>query len=94
MSIDDIHNYYEVLVQERIIETEEYQSGKMDQDFLEDVACIALNQLPTKYVRYSVDLIFYMSQQERNDMHVAVDNAIRNAIDTVSGNVPAKKKKK
>ena len=84
MTIEAIHNYYEELVHERIIETDEYQSGEMDQDHLEDIACIALNQLPTKYVRHSVDLIFYMSQQERNDMYVAVNNAIRNAIDTAS----------
>ncbi|MCK4950632.1 MAG: late competence development ComFB family protein [Gammaproteobacteria bacterium] len=84
MTIDAIHNYYEGLVQERIIETDEYQSGNMDQDFFEDVACITLNQLPAKYVRHSVDLIFYMPQKERNDMYVAVDIAIKSALDTIS----------
>ena len=80
MTIDTIHNYYETLVEEQITETDEYQNGEMDQDLLEDIACLSLNQLPTKYVRYSVDLIFYMSQTERNEMHTAVDKALRSAI--------------
>lgn len=84
MGIDAIHNYYESLVQERIAETNEYKNGNMDEDFLEDLACVALNQLPAKYVRHSVDLIFYMSQQERNNMYVNVDKAIRKAIEMVS----------
>lgn len=93
MAIDAIHNYYESLVQERIAETDEYKNDKMDEDFLEDVACVALNQLPPKYVRYSVDLIFYMSTQERDEIYVNVDEAIRKAIETVSNNknVPADK---
>lgn len=86
MAIDAIHNYYESLVQERIAETDEYKNDKMDEDFLEDVACVALNQLPPKYVRYSVDLIFYMSTQERDEIYVNVDEAIRKAIETVSNN--------
>lgn len=96
MTIDTIHNYYEMLVQERIIETNEYQNGEMNQDFFEDVACVALNQLPAKYVRHSVDLIFYMTQQERNDMYVAVDKAIRNSIETINLRTqdPADKEKK
>lgn len=95
MGIDAIHNYYENLVQERVAETDEYKNGDMDEDFLEDVACVALNHLPAKYVRHSVDLIFYMSQQERNEMYVNVDIAIRKAIEMVSSkDGPADQEKK
>lgn len=95
MGIDAIHNYYENLVQERIAETDEYRNGNMNEDFLEDIACVALNQLPAKYVRHSVDLIFYMSQQERNDMYVNVDKAIKTAIEMVSSrDGPADQEKK
>lgn len=94
MTIDAINNYYEELVQERIIKTDEYQNGNMDQDFFEDIACVALNQLPAKYVRHSVDLIFYMPQEERNDMYVAVDIAIKNAIETLNNRRNGPKDKK
>ena len=86
MSISSIHNYYETLVQERIAETDEYKNGNMNEDILGDVACVALNDLPSKYVRHSVDLIFYMSQQERNEMYVNVDKAVKKAIEMVGSN--------
>ena len=84
MSIDDIHNYYKTLVIDELTRLDEYRNGKMDQAFLEDVACIALNRLPAKYVRHSVDLIFYMSGQERMEMQTAVENAVKLAIETIS----------
>jgi hypothetical protein len=32
-----------------------------------DVACVALNRLPTRYIRHEVDFVFYLSERERAD---------------------------
>ncbi|MCK4710837.1 MAG: late competence development ComFB family protein, partial [Gammaproteobacteria bacterium] len=54
MQHSEIHNYYEHLVfdymEKHIIPNCE---GKTDDYFL-DIACIALNKLPPRYVRYEV----------------------------------------
>ena len=55
-----------------------------DQDYLEDVACVALNQLPARYVRHEVDLAFYMPVEERLEMERAVTQAVARAAELVN----------
>lgn len=81
MALDSIENYYEYLVAQQISDTlSEYAD---DQDFLDDVACVALNQLPARYVRHRVDLMFYMSGDERAEISKAVDESVRTAVEFV-----------
>jgi len=82
MSFDSIHNYYEQLVVERIRQNVAPQEG--DEDFLQDVACVALNQLPARYVHHNVDLLFYMSGAERARMEQDVENAVAMAVEYVT----------
>jgi hypothetical protein len=79
MTFEQIHNHYEQLVQRHILETLVRPGEVPDQDFLEDVACVALNQLPARYVRHEVDLAFYLSPQERLQMEEAVRQAVASA---------------
>lgn len=82
MTFEAITNYYENPVFERITK----ELGVIhsdDPDFLADIACVALNSLPPRYIRHSVDMAFYMSSQERELMEANIDNAIRDAIDFV-----------
>ncbi len=51
-----------------------------DADYLADLCCLVLNQLPPRYIRYEVDMAFYMPQAERLQMEMNVDSAIRSAI--------------
>ncbi|MBL8387755.1 MAG: late competence development ComFB family protein [Hydrogenophaga sp.] len=48
-------------------------------ELLADVACVALNRLPPRYIRHEVDYVFYLSERERADaerhLHDAVDYA-------------------
>lgn len=48
-------------------------------ELLADIACVALNRLPPRYIRHEVDFSFYLSERERGDsdrqMHEAVDYA-------------------
>lgn len=76
VTFEAIHNYYEHLVFRKIAEA----AAVEDANFLEDVACVALNHLPPRYVRQSIDLLFYMSSDEYAEMLRRVDEAVENAI--------------
>jgi hypothetical protein len=83
MSFDSIDNYFEKLVfnalQDNIIRKE----IDNDEDFLSDIACVALNQMPARYVRHNVDMIFYMTAEEREQNQVLVEEAVAMAIEYV-----------
>ena len=78
MNFEDIHNYYETLVTEYIMNTLAKEEG-MDQDFLKDVACLALNQLPARYVRHDVDMAFFLTTREREKMQSNIIEAVLDA---------------
>jgi len=76
---DDIHNYYEKLV------THYFALGRFDEkyddDFLADLTCVVLNQLPSRYIRHEVDMAFYLPASERFEMEAKVKTAINKALD-------------
>lgn len=76
---DDIHNYYEKLVLDHVSE-QGLDQGK-DPDYLADLSCIVLNQLPPRYIRYEVDMAFYLPQSERFEMQMKVEEAVRKAVE-------------
>ena len=76
-----IQNYMETLVEEKIIEK---LGREISEDTLVDVACVALNQLSPRYIRYAVDFVFYLSQEERNEMFEKVDTVVADAIKYVN----------
>ena len=72
---EQIHNYYERLVFEEVMR----RSTRMDDfttDMLADVACVALNRLPARYVRHDVDLMFYLTEHERHAIEQAMEEAM------------------
>ena len=84
MRFDSIRNYYEKLVSDRV--TQVVGRKSVDIDYLEDVACVALNHLPPRYIRHEVDMIFYLSPIEREEMEKKVDSAIVNAMGFIKEN--------
>jgi len=76
---DDIHNYYEKLVVQHF--TQEKFDDKFDDDFMADLTCVVLNQLPTRYIRHEVDMSFYLPASERFEMETKVNKAIHKAVD-------------
>lgn len=79
MSIQDqIHNYYETKVIEQVMEISREQGYSNEQ--MVDLCCIALNNLPTRYFRHEVDLAFYMSAHEHDDINRRVRQAVNDAI--------------
>ena len=78
---DDIHNYYEKLVLQHfsVAKFEE----KYNSDFISDLLCIVLNQLPPRYIRHEVDMAFYLPSSERFEMDNNVAAAINKAISSM-----------
>ncbi|REL27581.1 competence protein ComFB [Thalassotalea euphylliae] len=76
---DDIHNYYENLVVEQFEELA--LDDKYDADFIADLTCIVLNQLPTRYIRHEVDMAFYMPASERFEMESKVKVAVQKGLE-------------
>ncbi|WP_440873986.1 late competence development ComFB family protein [Thalassotalea sp. PLHSN55] len=81
---DDIHNYYENLV------VAQFQQLKLednyDDDFIADLTCVVLNQLPTRYIRHEVDMSFYLPASERFEMESKVKIAINKALEFMKNN--------
>ena len=65
INFEQVHNYYERLVFEDVARMSESHPD-FTSDMLADVACVALNRLPARYVRHDVDLIFYLTEHERS----------------------------
>lgn len=82
MNFEAIHNYYEALVIEHIMNTIAKEPD-IDEDFLEDVACLALNQLPARYVRHDVDMAFFLTTREREKMQTGITEAVLHAVNQV-----------
>jgi len=79
---DDIHNYYEKLVLDEIIKQK--IGDVLDVDTLADFCCTVLNQLPTRYIRFEVDMAFYLPQSERVEMEEKVRIAIEQSKKLIS----------
>ncbi len=79
---EQIPNYYERLVFEEVMS----RSAKFEHfsmDMLADVACVALNRLPARYVRHDVDLMFYLTEKERHSIELSLEEALGFAFDFV-----------
>ncbi len=84
MGFETIHNYYEKLVSSALQEQLAGMERVPDQDVMDDITCVALNQLPARYVRHTVDLVFYMTADERAHISRTVHEAVRMAIQFVT----------
>ena len=78
---DSIHNYYERLVIDQVIRSSDRASS--DSDFLADVTCVALNHLPPRYIRHDVDMTFFLSPVELEEMADKVVKAVNDAVSYV-----------
>jgi Late competence development protein ComFB len=74
-----VHNYYERLVFEEVVRRVA-QYPHFSGDMLGDVACVALNRLPARYVRHDVDLMFYLTEQERQTIELTLEDALQFAF--------------
>lgn len=82
--LSSIENYYERLVIECIRETFQGTEQMTDTDYLDDLACVTLNELPPRYVRYSVDLASHLSDDAHQAMRQETAEALKQAIETIA----------
>ncbi|WP_341327655.1 late competence development ComFB family protein [Methylotuvimicrobium sp. KM2] len=79
----NINNYYERLVVDQLWSMAQKSKESLTQDFIDDVACLALNRLPACYVRSMVDKSSYITDQIYQEMENEVTEAIKQAIEQV-----------
>ena len=79
-AFDEIHNLREQAVFAAIAEIAPTYP-QFGSDLIADVGCIALNRVPARYVRHTVDFTFYQTTLERENDQRAIDEAVRYAID-------------
>ena len=77
-----LHNYHEHQVVDLVIELAHHYPLLTD-DHHPDVACVALNRLPPRYIRHKVDLAFHMTEKERSDSEQLVHDAVIYAFEFV-----------
>lgn len=80
---DDIHNYYEKLVPQHFAALKLEET--YDCEFIADLFCVVLNQLPTRYIRHEVDMAFYLPVSERLEMENNVKAAVAKSLEFMKG---------
>ena len=80
---ETVNNYYERPVFEAIAKIAPRFADSAQPGLLADVACVALNRLPPRYIRHVVDMAFYLSDVERADFDRAIDEAVSYAFQFV-----------
>jgi hypothetical protein len=81
-AFDEIHNMREQAVFAAIAEIAP-SYPHFDFDLMADVGCVALNRVPSRYVRHTVDFTFYQTASERENDQRLIDDAVRYAFEFV-----------
>jgi hypothetical protein len=78
-----ITNHHERAVFEAVLDAH-FDFPDVADAVLPDVACLALNRLPPRYIRHRADLAFYLGEKERSDTERAIREAVTYAFGVVS----------
>ena len=70
----EFRNYYEVLLLE--ILRDEGLMEELPEDYLADLCCVTLNQLPVRYIRHFVDTYFFEDYNELKQMKTEISTAL------------------
>jgi hypothetical protein len=89
---DAVHNYNERLIFELISDSAYRYPTLSDPELLADVACVALNRMPPRYVCHDVDMSSYMSSDDRAKSEAAVKAAVEFAFGFMQARVASPRK--
>jgi len=79
-----LYNHHEREVFNAVVEaSQDYPGLSINNDLLADVACVALNRLPPRYIRHQVDFSFYLTEHERLEIDTAITEAVTYAFNFV-----------
>jgi hypothetical protein len=77
VEFESVHNYCEQAVFRHVMVcVADFPQFADDVEVLADIACVALNRLPPRYIRNDVDMNFFMRNEDRAKMDAAVDAAV------------------
>jgi hypothetical protein len=82
-AFDEIHNHHERAVFALVQAHAPAFPHMNDPELLADVACVALNRLPARYIRHEVDFAFYLTERERAENETATEEAVSFAFEFV-----------
>ena len=81
MDIASIHNNHEKAVYACVHEmAEHFPHIQENADMLADIACVALNRLPPRYIRHDVDFAFFQTDRERTESERSISEAVEFAF--------------
>lgn len=80
---ESIHNYHERAVFDAVLAALPDHPHLQGSELLADIACVALNRLPPRYIRHAVDFSFYLSEKERNEIEKAISESVTFAFQFV-----------
>ena len=81
MDIASIHNHHECAVYACVqAMAQHFPHMQDDADMLADIACVALNRLPPRYIRHDVDFAFFQTERERTETERAIAEAVEFAF--------------
>lgn len=80
---DSIHNHHERAVFAAVSASALRYPQMADPELLCDIACVALNRLPPRYIRHEVDFAFYLTDRERSENERAIEQAVNFAFEFV-----------
>ncbi|MDE2593348.1 MAG: late competence development ComFB family protein [Burkholderiales bacterium] len=81
-----LRNYFEHPVVDAVMAAAPHYP-MLSEDLLPDVACVALNRLPTRYIRHQVDWAFYLTEKERAENEKLLNDAVGYAFEFVQARV-------
>jgi hypothetical protein len=88
-----LYNHHEREVFAAVIASApQYPALNKDDELLCDVACVALNRLPPRYIRHAVDFSFYLTEAERLETDVAIAEAVSYAFNFVQARIAMRAK--
>ncbi|MGI2110625.1 late competence development ComFB family protein [Shewanella frigidimarina] len=81
----EIRNYYEVLLMEML--RDEGLMEELPEEYLSDLCCVTLNQLPVRYIRHLVDTYFFENYQELKQMKTEISEALERSRQFLKANL-------
>ncbi|MPY21461.1 competence protein ComFB [Shewanella psychropiezotolerans] len=84
----EIRNYYEVLLMELL--SDEGLLDELPEDYLADLCCVTLNQLPVRYIRHLVDTYFFEDYSELSEMRSEIQTALEKSRAFLKANLHKK----
>lgn len=68
------------LSRNRRSQSPKYAHLTRDDDYMADLCCLVLNQLPAHYIRHTVDMVYFTTPAQRDEMELRVHDAVSKSV--------------